>query len=244
MQRLFKYSEYNKYHDLLESVTSDPDLTSRIGSYVGRNLNESLFIKGGSDQILNTLSKSLFGNMSKVTMIDQTIEKIYQLKAKLSDQQYVIDKAFDEITDKIKSLRISGAGSDAIRAVRKQRDARENEFRALEKRTNLEIERGLKLLDDIIGGNKRRQTYADSVLAQAEVNLADHEYKKARKEGKASGQELSKLMKTLEDKKRDLKDETEDLEKLAQKERENLEKEKSEDKKKPHMRIQKGGKSA
>jgi hypothetical protein len=240
MQRLFKYDEYNKYHDLLETETSDPGLNSRLRSYVGKSLNESLFIKGGSDQILNALSKSLFGNMSKVTMIDQTIEKIYQLKAKLSDQQYVIDKSFDEIADKMKDLRKSGADSEAIRKIRKQRDAKENEFKAFEKRTGLEIERGLKLLEDIIGGNKRRQAYADSVLSQAEVNLADHEYKKARKEGKLSGQELSKLMKKLEDRKRDLKDETEDLEKMAQKE---VEAENKSTGKSP-LKVQKGGKSA
>jgi len=237
MQKLFNYDGYNKYSELLESVSFDSKLAYDYHTYVRDSLvNESIFTKGGGDQILNTLSKSLFGSLSKVSMIDQTIEKIYSLKAKMIDQEYTMDKAFDALADRMKELRSSGATPETVRAIRKQRDAKEAEFRALEKRGSLEIEKGLKLLEDIIGGNKRRQAYADSVLAQAEVNLADHEVKKARREGKASEREVSKLMQKLEDKKRELREETEDLEKLAQKE--------ARKDSKPEMKVTKGGKSA
>jgi hypothetical protein len=237
MQKLFNYDGYNKYSELLESVSFDSKLAYDYHTYVRDSLvNESIFTKGGGDQILNTLSKSLFGSLSKVSMIDQTIEKIYSLKAKMIDQEYTMDKAFDALADRMKELRSSGATPETVRAIRKQRDAKEAEFRALEKRGSLEIEKGLKLLEDIIGGNKRRQAYADSVLAQAEVNLADHEVKKARREGKASEREVSKLMQKLEDKKRELREETEDLEKLAQKE--------AQKDSKPEMKVTKGGKSA
>jgi hypothetical protein len=237
MQKLFNYDGYNKYSELLESVSFDSKLAYDYHTYVRDSLvNESIFTKGGGDQILNTLSKSLFGSLSKVSMIDQTIEKIYSLKAKMIDQEYTMDKAFDALADRMKELRSSGATPETVRAIRKQRDAKEAEFRALEKRGSLEIEKGLKLLEDIIGGNKRRQAYADSVLAQAEVNLADHEVKKARREGKASEREVSKLMQKLEDKKKELREETEDLEKLAQKE--------AQKDSKPEMKVTKGGKSA
>jgi predicted nucleic acid-binding Zn-ribbon protein len=94
----------------------------------------------------------------------------------------------------------------------------------------------MKLLEDIIGGNKRRQAYADSILAQAEVNLADHEVKKARREGKASEREVSKLMQKLEDKRKAFQEETEDLEKLAQRE--------AKKDAKTDLKVTKGGKSA
>lgn len=235
MKKLLEYQEYAEYGDLLEKADPNSKLYQEHQNYVSE-LHESIFTKGGGDQILNTLSKSLFGSLSKVSMIDQTIEKTYSLKAKLIDQEYTMDKAFDALADKMKQLRSSGATPEAVRAIRKQRDAKEAEFRALEKRTSLEIERGLKLLEDIIGDNKRRQAYADSVLAQAEVNLADHEVKKARREGKASEMEVSKLMKNLEDKRRELRDETEDLEKLARREAEKAAK--------PELKVTKGGKSA
>jgi hypothetical protein len=230
MKLLLEYQEYVEYGDLLEKADPNSQLYREHQNYVSE-IHESIFTKGGGDQILNTLSKSLFGSLSKVSMIDQTIEKIYSLKAKLVDHTYTVDKAFDAIADKVKKMRIDGASPEAIRAARKQRDAKESEFRALDKKTNLEIESGLKLLNDIIGGNKRRQAYADSVLAQAEVNLADYEYRKAKREGKATDREITSLMKKIEDKKKELKDETEDLEKLASSE-------------KPQMRVTKGGKTA
>jgi hypothetical protein len=237
MQKLFNYDEYNKYSELLESVSYDSKLAYDFHAYVRDSLvNESIFIKGGGDQVLNALSKSLFGSLSKVSMIDQTIEKIYSLKAKMIDQEYAMDKQFDSLADRMKQLRSSGATPEAVRAIRKQRDAKEAEFRAMEKKNSLEIDRGMKLLDDIIGGNKRRQAYADSILAQAEVNLADHEVKKARREGKASEREVSKLMQKLEDKRKAFQEETEDLEKLAQRE--------AKKDAKTDLKVTKGGKSA
>lgn len=238
MQKLFKYEEYNeqyeKNRDLLESVSFDSKLAHDFHSYVKDSLvNESIFTKGGSDQLLNTLSKSLFGSLSKVSMIDQTIEKVYQLKAKLIDQEYMIDKESDKLQDKAKQLRVSGATPEMMRSIRKQRDAKENEFEAFKKRTNLEIERGMNLLNDIVGGNKRRQAYADSVISQAEVNLADYEYKKAKREGKTSEKEISKLLKNLEDKKMELKDDTKELEDLAK-----------DSKEKGSMKVVKGNKTA
>jgi hypothetical protein len=238
MQKLFKYEEYNeqyeKNRDLLESVSFDSKLAHDFHSYVKDSLvNESIFTKGGSDQLLNTLSKSLFGSLSKVSMIDQTIEKVYQLKAKLIDQEYMIDKESDKLQDKAKQLRVSGATPEMMRSIRKQRDAKENEFEAFKKRTNLEIERGMNLLNDIVGGNKRRQAYADSVISQAEVNLADYEYKKAKREGKTSEKEISKLLKNLEDKKMELKDDTKELEDLAK-----------DAKEKGSMKVVKGNKTA
>jgi hypothetical protein len=237
MQKLFNYDEYNKYSELLESVSYDSKLAYDFHTYVRDSLvNESIFIKGGGDQVLNALSKSLFGSLSKVSMIDQTIEKIYSLKAKMIDQEYAMDKQFDSLADRMKQLRSSGASPEAVRAIRKQRDAKEAEFRAMEKKNSLEIDRGMKLLEDIIGGNKRRQAYADSILAQAEVNLADHEVKKARREGKASEREVSKLMQKLEDKRKAFQEETEDLEKLAQRE--------AKKDAKTDLKVTKGGKSA
>ena len=237
MQKLFNYDEYNKYSELLESVSYDSKLAYDFHTYVRDSLvNESIFIKGGGDQVLNALSKSLFGSLSKVSMIDQTIEKIYSLKAKMIDQEYAMDKQFDSLADRMKQLRSSGATPEAVRAIRKQRDAKEAEFRAMEKKNSLEIDRGMKLLEDIIGGNKRRQAYADSILAQAEVNLADHEVKKARREGKASEREVSKLMQKLEDKRKAFQEETEDLEKLAQRE--------AKKDAKTDLKVTKGGKSA
>lgn len=236
MKKILEYREYLDNKDLLEEFSQNSAIHAEFSEFISGSLNESSFVRGG-DQILNTLSKTLFGSLSKVSMIDQTVEKIYQLKAKLIDQEYTMIKEFDKIQDKVKELRNSGASPEMIRSVRKQRDAKQNEFEAFEKRTNLEIERGMKLLNDIVGGNKRRQEYSDSVISQAEVNLADYEYKKAKKEGKASQNELKQLLSKLEDKKEELKDETEDLQKLAQKQQ----KSKTPS---PVMKVSKGNKTA
>jgi hypothetical protein len=216
MSRILKFSEHEVFSQLNESVDPTSILYSGYRDFISESINESSFVRGG-DQILNNLSKALFGSLSKVSMIDQTVDKIYQLKAKLIDQEYNMIKEFDKIQDKVKELRSSGASPEMVRSVRKQRDAKQNEFEAFEKRTNLEIERGMKLLGEIIGNNKRRQEYSDSVISQAEVNLADYEYKKAKKEGKASEAELKQLLSNLEDKKEELKDETQDLKDLAAK---------------------------
>jgi hypothetical protein len=216
MKKILEYREYLDNKELLEGFSQDSPVLAEFSEFISESINESSFVRGG-DQILNNLSKALFGSLSKVSMIDQTVDKIYQLKAKLIDQEYNMIKEFDKIQDKVKELRSSGASPEMVRSVRKQRDAKQNEFDAFEKRTNLEIERGMKLLGEIIGNNKRRQEYSDSVISQAEVNLADYEYKKAKKEGKASEAELKQLLSNLEDKKEELKDETQDLKDLAAK---------------------------
>ena len=161
------------------------------------------------------------------------------MKADLIDQGYAVDKEFDKIETNVKNLRASDASSDVIRSARRQKEAKSNELKALERKTSLEIERGMKLLSDIISNNKRRQEYADAALAQAEVNLADYEYRKAKREGNANSKRLSEIAKRIEDRKKDLEDQKEDIKKL-------IDNDNAQTKKlpKPKMKILKGGKTA
>jgi hypothetical protein len=241
MGRILKFSEHEMFNSLNESEDTSSVLYSEYNDFISEEVFESGNFTKGSDAILNTLSKSLFGSFSKVGMIDQTIEKIYKMKADLIDQGYAVDKEFDKIDVNLRNLRSNDASSDVIRSARKQKEAKSNELKALERKTSLEIERGMKLLSDIISNNKRRQEYADAALAQAEVNLADYEYRKAKREGNANSKRLSEIAKRIEDRKKDLEDQKEDIKKLIDKDNAQAKKLPNPN---PKMKILKAGKTA
>jgi uncharacterized membrane protein len=150
-------------------------------------MNESSLL----DDIKNKLSKSIFGDFSKIGVIDTIRKGNFDLKKEMIQKKYDTDEELEDLYLKRSEVKKSGNQS-ALRSVDSQIEKKKQEFLVFKKVAQGKIEKGLNLLAKAIDKNKRRKEYYEAGLKEDELKLSEFEYELAKKLS-ADSSELTKL---------------------------------------------------
>jgi hypothetical protein len=143
------------------------------------------------DDIKNNLSKSIFGNFSKIGVIDTIRKGNFDLKKETIQKKYDIDEELEDLYLKRSEVKKSGNQS-ALQSVDSQIEKKKQEFLVFKKVAQGKIEKGLNLLTKAIDKNKRRKEYYEAGLKEDELKLSEFEYDLAKKLSSDSS-EITKL---------------------------------------------------
>ena len=143
------------------------------------------------DDIKNKLSKSIFGDFSKIGVIDTIRKGNFDLKKEMIQKKYDTDEELEDLYLKRSEVKKSGNQS-ALRSVDSQIEKKKQEFLVFKKVAQGKIEKGLNLLAKAIDKNKRRKEYYEAGLKEDELKLSEFEYELAKKLS-ADSSELTKL---------------------------------------------------
>lgn len=217
-----KYTDFIKDKDLLEKVPNDI-----LESYNDFISSDDAISEGVMDTIKNTLSKTLLGGLSYISMIDKGLEGIFNLKKDLINKN---DKAEREIADleKIISALERSKNPERLRSEKDKITTIKNTLAKEEKVIELKIEKGEKMLDDIIKGNKRRREYFEAKESDYSVKLAEYDLAVAKKKANPDQSEIKELQKDVEEAKQEAQRNAEDLKDSMESEKKDKEKEEGE----------------
>jgi len=205
-----KYSDFLDNKDLLAKVPTSI-LEENREFFEGAGLNEGL-----GDKIKNSLSKNLLGGLSHINAIDNVLSKIYSEKKKIVDSRDKMERDVFELEKRLTALERSKS-PDQYNSTREKIANLKNIFSKTEKVSEIEIERGEKLLSDLIKGNARKREYADAKESEHILSVAQHELNLAKKRMDVSPTEIKGLQSDAETAKKEMEEKMDGLNKSATK---------------------------
>jgi hypothetical protein len=140
------------------------------------SLNEASMM----DEIKNKLSKSLFGDFSKLGVIDTIRKGNFDVRKEMLEKKYDTEEDLEDLYLKKTELKRKGNQS-ALQTVDSQIEKKRQELVTFNKTAQSKINRGLDLLKKAIGENRRRKEYYEVGLKEDELKLAEFEYELAKK---------------------------------------------------------------
>lgn len=200
-----KYTDFIKDKDLLEKVT--PEILESYRDFIS---SEESISEGVMDNIKNTLSKTLLGGLSYISMIDKGLESIFNLKKDLINKKDKAEKEIDELNKRISALERS-KNPEQLRSSKDKIANIKNTLEKEEKVIELKIEKGEKMLDDIIKGNKRRREYFEAKESDYAVKLAEYDLSVAKRKTNPDQNVIKDLQKDVESAKQEAQRNAEDL---------------------------------
>ena len=190
MSKIFKFEQYLEERDYFSPIGEE--LAEKIFTWDSeKSINEGLF-----DTIKNKLSKSIFGDFSKVSAIDTIRNGNLEIEKDIVAKKYEYSDKLDALELKLAEVKRSG-NRTAILAVENEISKKKEEYRTYIKSRKIQIEKGLSLLSKAIDKNKRRKEYYEAGKAEDELNLANYEYDMAKKKSNSS-KEIDRLKKSLD----------------------------------------------
>jgi hypothetical protein len=190
MSKIFKFEQYLEERDYFSPAGEE--LAENISAWeFEKSINEGLL-----DTIKNKLSKTIFGDFSKVSVIDTIRNGNLEIEKDLIAKKYEYSDKLDALELKLAEVTRSGNRA-AILAVENETSKKKEEYRAYIKSRKIQIEKGLSLLTKAIDKNKRRKEYYEAGKAEDELNLANYEYDMAKKKS-SSSKEVDRLKKSLD----------------------------------------------
>ena len=189
MSKIFKFEQYLEERDYFSPAGEE--LAENISAWeFEKSINEGLL-----DTIKNKLSKTIFGDFSKVSVIDTIRNGNLEIEKDLIAKKYEYSDKLDALELKLAEVTRSGNRA-AILAVENETSKKKEEYRAYIKSRKIQIEKGLSLLTKAIDKNKRRKEYYEAGKAEDELNLANYEYDTAKKKS-SSSKEVDRLKNLL-----------------------------------------------
>ena len=190
MSKIFKFEQYLEERDYFSPAGEE--LTEKIFAWESeKSINEGLL-----DTIKNKLSKTIFGDFSKVSVIDTIRNGNLEIEKDLIAKKYEYSDKLDALELKLAEVTRSGNRA-AILAAENEVSKKKEEYRAYIKSRRIQIEKGLSLLTKAIDKNKRRKEYYEAGKAEDELNLANYEYDMAKKKSNSS-KEIDRLKKSFD----------------------------------------------
>lgn len=150
-------------------------------------LNEASLL----DKIKTSLSKTLFGDFSRVGIIDNIRKENLELRKQIIEKKYQMEEDLEDLLLKKSEVR-KKSNQSALQSVDSQIDKKKQEFLTFKKTAEAKINRGLALLEKTIDKNKRRKEYYETGLKEDELALAEFEYDLAKRKS-SDASEISKL---------------------------------------------------
>ena len=189
MSKIFKFEQYLEERDYFSPAGEE--LAENISAWeFEKSINEGLL-----DTIKNKLSKTIFGDFSKVSVIDTIRNGNLEIEKDLIAKKYEYSDKLDALELKLAEVTRRGNRA-AILAVENETSKKKEEYRAYIKSRKIQIEKGLSLLTKAIDKNKRRKEYYEAGKAEDELNLANYEYDTAKKKS-SSSKEVDRLKNLL-----------------------------------------------
>lgn len=140
------------------------------------SVNESSIL----NSIKNKLSKSIFGDFSRVGVIDNIRKGNLQIKKDVIENNYKINDEVDELRMKRDEVLKIGNKS-AVESIESQITKKKEELNSYSKLAKSKIQKGIDLLEKTIDKNKRRKDYYEAGFKEDEYNLAEFEYELSKK---------------------------------------------------------------
>lgn len=190
MNKIFKFEQYVEERDYFFPITNE--LRQEVNSWV----YESLLNEGLVDDITNKLSKTFFGDLSKVSIIDDIRKANLEIEKEIIVKKYEFEDSLDALELKLSEVSRSNNRA-AIQAAENEITRKRNEYRTYIKSKKLQMEKGMSILSKAIDKNRRRKEYYEAGKAEDELNLANYEYEMARKKSNSS-KEIEKLKRSYE----------------------------------------------
>lgn len=150
-------------------------------------LNEASML----DKIKTSLSKTLFGDFSRVGIIDNIRKENLSLRKQIIEKKYQTEEDLEDLLLKKSEVR-KKSNQSALQSVDSQIDKKKQEFVTFKKSAEAKIDKGLSLLEKTIEKNKRRKEYYETGLKEDELALAEFEYNLAKTKS-SDASEISKL---------------------------------------------------
>lgn len=190
MNKIFKFEQYVEERDYFSPITNE--LKQEVNSWV----YESLLNEGLVDDITNKLSKTFFGDLSKVSIIDDIRKANLEIEKEIIVKKYEFEDSIDALELKLSEVSRS-SNRAAIQAAENEIARKKDEYRAYIKSKKLQMEKGLSILAKAIDKNRRRKEYYEAGKAEDELNLANYEYEMARKKSNST-KEIDRLKRSYE----------------------------------------------
>jgi hypothetical protein len=143
------------------------------------------------DKIKTSLSKTLFGDFSRVGIIDNIRKENLALRKQITEKKYQMEEDLEDLLLKKSEVR-KKSNQSALQSVDSQIDKKKQEFVTFKKTAEAKINKGLDLLEKTIEKNKRRKEYYETGLKEDELILAEFEYDLAKRKS-SDASEISKL---------------------------------------------------
>jgi hypothetical protein len=189
MSKIVKFSDFIEHRDYFSNV--DESIVNQINENYQSHLNEGLL-----DSILNKVEKSVFGDFSKVGIIDKIRNGNLEIQKEIAEKRYDHRDELDALEIKEDEVRKAN-NKAALLSIQNEKDRKKEQFRTFFKMKKTQMEKGLDLLEKVIDKNQRRKDYYKAGLAEDEAELAKFEYELARRKSDDSN-EIEKLRSSFE----------------------------------------------
>jgi hypothetical protein len=186
MRKILNHKDFISLRDLSEPI-GESLLESYYTDYAEIDISE----KKALDSLMNNLSKSLLGGLSRINLIDNIRKGDLDIKKEIITKKYELRDELDAL--EIKRNKARSAGSrEALIQIENEIDKKKKEYSAFVKMKNAQMRKGADLMHKVIDGNDRRKEYYETGLADDEYELSKFEYEMARKSSEDSD-EIKKL---------------------------------------------------
>ncbi len=189
MANINKFNDFLEQRDYFSSV--DESLVIEINNHFSTSINEGIL-----DTILNKVEKSIFGDFSKVGVIDKIRKGNLEIQKEIAEKRYDHRDEMDALELKEDEVRKANNRA-ALLSIQNERDRKKEQFRSFFKMKKTQMEKGLDLLEKVIDKNQRRKEYYRAGLAEDEAELAKFEYELARRKSE-DRTEIEKLRTSFE----------------------------------------------
>ena len=189
MTKINKFQDFLEERDYFSSV--DESLLKEISNHFHVSLNEGIL-----DSILNKVEKGIFGDFSKVGVIDKIRKGNLEIQKEIAEKRYDHRDEMDALEIKEDEVRKANSKA-ALLSIQNEKDRKKEQFRTFFKMKKSQMEKGLDLLEKVIEKNSRRKEYYRAGLAEDEAELAKFEYESAKRKSEDAG-EIDKLRNSFE----------------------------------------------
>jgi len=190
MNKLNSHKQFLFERDLSEEV-DQVVFTQLLLDYY--NLNESKAL----DALKNSVSKTLFGSFSRLSVIDTIRKGNLEIQKEIIRKEYDMEDDILDIEGKIEQARKSGSSSNEISRLRSQIERKRKEFRSFVKMKKEQMNKGMNLLEKTVGKNPRRKEYYEAGFLDDKYDLAKFEYELAKQKS-SDVDSVTKLKNDLE----------------------------------------------
>jgi len=173
MNKLNSHKQFLFERDLSEEVDQVVFAGLLLDYY---NLNEGKAL----DTLKNSVSKTLFGPFSRLSVIDTIRKGNLEIQKEIIRKEYDMEDDILDIEGKIEEARKRGSSSNEISRLRSQIERKRKEFRSFVKMKREQVNKGMNLLEKTIGKNPRRKEYYEAGFLDDKYDLAKFEYELAK----------------------------------------------------------------
>lgn len=189
MKRILKHQEFLKRRDLSEPIDESIKM-----DLINLSLNEGSVL----DSLKNSLDKTIFGKLSRLSIIDRIRRSNLDIQKEIINKEYEAKEDIAALEVKMDTLRKRGADKKEFLQIEQEIERKKKEFSAYIKMQKAKMDQGINLLDKTIANNERRREYYEAGAADDKFEIAKFEYELAKNKT-SDKEEVDKLKNKFEE---------------------------------------------